>query len=112
MFVEAEILGRKVESVFVLPREVLHTDGADDRVYVVDAENRLRFRRVEVLRAERENAVVGSGLAPGERVSVSPMVAAVDGMLVRVASSPGGGGRVEAEQDAVESDSSVAQGLR
>jgi RND family efflux transporter MFP subunit len=89
MFVEAEILGRKVERVFVLPREALRTDGADDLVYVVDAENRLRFRRVEVLRTERYDAVLKSGLSPFERVSVSPLVAAVDGMLVRVAATPG-----------------------
>ena len=112
LFVEAEILGREMERVFVLPREALRTDGDDDRVYVVDAENRLRFRRVQVLRTERENAVVGSGLAPGERVSVSPMVAAVDGMLVRVAPSTGEGSRVNPEQDAAESDSSVAQSPR
>jgi RND family efflux transporter MFP subunit len=87
LFVEAEILGRKVEGVYVLPREALRTDGVDDLVYVVDTENRLRFRRVEVLRTEREHAIVGNGLAPGERVSVSPMVGAVDGMPVRVAPS-------------------------
>jgi RND family efflux transporter MFP subunit len=113
LFVEAEILGRKVENVFVLPREALRTDGDGDRVYVVDAENRLRFRRVEVLRAEGETAVVGSGLAAGELVSVSPMVAAVDGMLVRAVSSAAGESRGDLEQvgseDTAEPDPIVAR---
>ena len=116
MFVEAEILGREVENVFVLPREALRTDAAEERVYVVDADNRLRFRRVEVLRTERGIAVIGSGLAPGELVSVSPMVAAVDGMLVRVAPLAEGGSPEGSDQvgskDVAEFDPLVAQGSR
>jgi multidrug efflux system membrane fusion protein len=81
LFVEAEILGRSVAGVFVLPREAVH--GAD-RVHVVDAEGRLRFRTVEVLRADRDSVLVRSGLATGERVCVSPLEAATDGMRVRV----------------------------
>ena len=51
---------------------------------VIDAEDRIRFRPVEVLRAERDQVVIGSGLSPGERVCVSPLGAVVDGMSVRV----------------------------
>jgi hypothetical protein len=40
---------------------------------------------VDVLRLEREHVVIGDGLATGERVCVSPLPAAVDGMAVRVA---------------------------
>jgi RND family efflux transporter MFP subunit len=84
LFVEAEIQGRRVENVYVLPRVALRVDGKQDRVHVVDAEGRLRFRDVTVLRSEREQVVIGSGLAPGDRVSVSPMAAAVNGMRVQV----------------------------
>lgn len=81
LFVQAEILGNLVEGAFALPRTALR-DGA--RVLVVDDEDRLRFREVEVLRLERERVVIGGGLAPGERVCTSPLSAVVDGMLVRV----------------------------
>jgi len=40
---------------------------------------------VEVLRRERDQVVIGEGLAAGERVCVSPIQAVVDGMQVRVA---------------------------
>lgn len=83
LFVEAEIQGRNVEGVFVLPRTALRTDAGDDLVYVVDAGDRLRFRAVNVLRAEREEVVIDGGLEPGDRICISPMVAAIDGMVVR-----------------------------
>jgi len=83
LFVEAEIQGRRAEGVFVLPRAALRTDSGDDLVYVVDAGDRLRFRAVEVLRAQRDDVIIGSGLEPGDRVCVSPIAAAVNGMAVR-----------------------------
>jgi len=83
LFVEAEIQGRWVEDVFVLPRTALRNDDGNDLVYVVDAEDRLRFKPVEILRTERDEVIIGSGLEPGDRVCVSPMADAVNGMAVR-----------------------------
>ncbi len=80
MFVEAEILGRKVPGAVVLPRAALR---GEDRVLIVDGEDRLRERRVTVLRADGEQVVVSAGLAAGERVCVSPLETAVDGLRVR-----------------------------
>ncbi|MCR9093181.1 MAG: efflux RND transporter periplasmic adaptor subunit [bacterium] len=81
LFVDAEIEGRVVEDAFVLPRDALR---AGDRVYVIDAENRIAFREVEVLRTERDRVVVAGGLVAGEMICTSPLDAAIDGMLVRV----------------------------
>ena len=81
LFVEAEIAGRTVKDAFLLPREALRHG---DRVYVIDDEDLLRIRDVEVLRTEREQVVIGKGLRSGDRVCVSPLAAAVEGMRVRV----------------------------
>lgn len=81
MFVEARIGGRTIDGVLSLPREALR--GAS-RVWVMDDEDRLRFREVEVLRASSARVVIGNGLFPGERVVVSPLELATDGRLVRV----------------------------
>jgi len=81
LFVDAEIFGREVRDVFVLPRTALR---GTSQVYVIDAQGALRIRDVEVLRIEGERVVVGAGLAASERVCVSPLSAAVDGMRVRV----------------------------
>jgi len=85
LFVEAEILGREVGDAVVLPRVALREN---DRVLVLDEESRLHFREVEVLRVERDEVVIGDGLAVGERVCVSPLPAAVEGMSVRVVEEP------------------------
>lgn len=81
MFVEAEIYGKSASNVFVLPRVVLR--GAD-QVLVVDKEDRLRFRSVDILRTESDQVIIRSGLEAGERVANSVVEAAVDGMKVRV----------------------------
>ncbi|MFQ5416635.1 MAG: efflux RND transporter periplasmic adaptor subunit [Myxococcota bacterium] len=85
LFVEAEIEGRLARDVFVLPREALRGNRS---VLVVDAEERLRFREVDVLRAEGLRVIVRAGLSPGERVCVSPLETPVDGMRVRIAEEP------------------------
>ena len=81
LFVKAEIEGHSVDRAFVVPRDALRPE---DQVYVVDAENRLHFRDVEVLRTERENVILGVGLEEGDRVCTSPLEAVIDGMEVRV----------------------------
>jgi RND family efflux transporter MFP subunit len=85
LFVEAEILGAESEDVVVLPRSALR---GGDRVLIVDDEDRLRFRDVDVLRSVRDEVFVQGGLERGERVCVSSLETAVDGMRVRVARTP------------------------
>jgi multidrug efflux pump subunit AcrA (membrane-fusion protein) len=53
-------------------------------VYVADADNRLRRRAVKILFSQGDISVVAEGLEPGERVVVSDLVPAVDGMLLQV----------------------------
>ncbi len=79
-FLDAEIQGRTAAGIVVVPRAVLREG---DRVLIVDDENRLRFREVEVLRLQDEDALIRSGLAEGELICVSTIAAPVDGMAVR-----------------------------
>ena len=80
LYVEVEIDGRTVEGVFRLPRAALRNK---DEMLIVDTGNRLRKRRVEVLRTDYEYAYVSSGLEAGERICISPIEAFVDGLLVQ-----------------------------
>ncbi len=86
MFVQAEIEGKLVEGVAALPRPALR---ADNQVWVVDEDSRLRFRDVEILRATETEVIVGSGLSAGELVVLSPLDATTDGMAVRIADEQG-----------------------
>ena len=81
MFVEAEIRGKLSRNVFVLPRSALR---GKDQVMIVDSEQRLRFRPISVLGADREQMVVDSGLESGELVSLASLDTVVDGMKVRI----------------------------
>jgi RND family efflux transporter MFP subunit len=79
LFVNAEIEGLLVEDVVVLPRNALRNG---NRVLVVDDENRLHYRDIEPLRLYRDQVLIQSGLETGERVCISPLQTAIEGMPV------------------------------
>jgi RND family efflux transporter MFP subunit len=79
LFVQAEIQGRLVEDLVRLPRSAIRDQ---DQVLVVDADNRLRFRQVTVLRQEDDEVLISKGLEDGELICVSPLQTVVDGMRV------------------------------
>lgn len=80
LFVNAEIEGRLVDDIVVLPRAALRNQ---TQVLVVDQDNRLRFRNVELLRHDRDNVLISAGLNPGEQVNLSPIQTVIDGMRVK-----------------------------
>lgn len=80
LFVDAQITGRSIDKAVVLPRAALR---GDHQVLVIDDENRMRFRDIDVLRATRDEVVVGGGLRDGELVCTSVLEAVTDGMKVR-----------------------------
>ena len=79
LFINAEITGRSANDVVVVPRAAIRN--ASD-VLVVDKENRLRYRTVELLRVYGEDAFISAGIEKGELICISPLQAVVDGMLV------------------------------
>ena len=81
LFVEAEIKGKLVRDVVVIPRSALR---GTESVLVIDDENKLHFRIVELLRKDSETVIISSGLEQGERICISPLEAVVEGMKVRV----------------------------
>ena len=81
MFVEAEIEGRTVRDIVVLPRAALR---GRDQVLVVDESSRLHYRQVEILRSTSDEVLIRGGLAEGDVVCVSPLDTVTDGMAVRV----------------------------
>ena len=83
LFVRADVLGRRVGNVAVLPRSALR---GQNRVVVVDDDNRLRFRDVSILRSGTDSVIIHAGLSVGERVCISPLETVVDGMRVRILS--------------------------
>ncbi len=68
--VSAEMEGKTLESVIILPRAALRER---DKVYVVDKEGQGEIRRVDVITTTPEYAVLKDGVSAGEVVIVSPM---------------------------------------
>ncbi len=78
MFVQVVLRGKSQAPRLVVPRDTVR-GGA---VYVADKDDRLRRRQVDVLFSQGAYSVIGVGLEPGERVLVSDLVPAVEGMLL------------------------------
>ena len=80
-FVSADIEGRERDGIFVLPQTALN---AAQEALLVDADNRLRIKRLTVLRRDAERVLVGDGLSAGDRLIVSGIDMPVPGMEVVV----------------------------
>ena len=84
-FVAAEIEGQYLNDIVRLPRAALRPNS---QVLIIDGDNRLRFRAVNVLRLENDFVIIDSGLESGEVVNLSPIQTVVDGMRVSLTFEP------------------------
>jgi multidrug efflux pump subunit AcrA (membrane-fusion protein) len=80
MFSEVEIQARKLDDQLIVLRTALH----GDKLYIADKDNRLRIRPITVRLTQGDFVLVETGLKEGERVIVSDLLPAIDGMLLRV----------------------------
>lgn len=80
-FVRAQIEGHPIPDVVVLPRAFLRDGG---NVWVMNDDNQLEIRPVEIVFRGREAVYVSQGLSDGGRVVSSDLAAPVDGMPLRV----------------------------
>lgn len=80
LFVQASISGKKIDDIIVLPRAVIRNN---NQVLVVDTENKMYYRDVEIFRLEESRVLISAGLLPGEMICISPIQAVVEGMSVQ-----------------------------
>jgi RND family efflux transporter MFP subunit len=78
-FVDVRIFGRTLTDVVPIPRYAVREG---DQVWVYD-DGKLAIRPVQVLRSDREQALVAEGLAADDLVIVSSLDAVTEGMAVR-----------------------------
>ena len=81
LFVDATISGRDAEGLVRIPRTALR---ADDTVMVIDENDQLHFRHVQIFQLTADEVLLSDGLEKGEHVSISPLQFVVEGMLVQV----------------------------
>lgn len=78
MYVRVKLEGPVHKDQIVIPRQALH----ENQVYVIDKENRLTFRKVDISLYQPGFVTIGTGLKGGDRVVVSDLIPAVQGMLL------------------------------
>ncbi len=78
-FVLAEITGKTITEVFVLPRKLLKEN---QYVLTVDNENRLRRTDVEILWHDDEHIVVGEGITAGDLLNLTDLPLVLEGLPV------------------------------
>ena len=83
-YVQVQLQGRVLEGVVPVPRKALRDD---ERVFVVGDDGRLATRRIEIAWRERGRVLISKGLQRGDRIVLTPMPLATDGMLVDVATA-------------------------
>jgi hypothetical protein len=81
MFVKVGIQGVTLSDVYVIPRSALRPG---DNVYIY-ADGALAIRPVKIIRKGHDEAVFRNGVNEGERLILSAIPAAVQGMKLRAA---------------------------
>jgi len=80
LFVEVELHGATLPGVFSIPRSALRPG---ETVWLVDDAGQLQIRPVEVARREREQVCISQGLTAGDRVVLTALSGAANGMALR-----------------------------
>lgn len=80
LFVQARIEGKTAEGVIEIPRAALR---GSNSVIVVDDDNRLRTRTVDVLRTTETTAILQGGLESGERLCMTQLDTVTEGLRVQ-----------------------------
>ena len=81
MYCEVELSGYPRNKTPVIPRAALHPE---EIVYLVSGGNRLQRKQIEVDYAQGSIVSVKSGIVAGDRIVVSDIVPAIDGMLLEL----------------------------
>lgn len=80
-YLQAEIKGKTITDAIALDRELLRQG---DRVWVMNDDNRLEIRPVEIAHRGRSQVIITAGLGEGERVVATDIAAAAEGMALRL----------------------------
>jgi membrane fusion protein, multidrug efflux system len=81
MFVEVELRGRPWEEALVVPRVAVQRRSDRGAVlYLAGEDDRLEIREITLGPTQGDLVVVSAGLSPGERVVVTDLIPAIEGM--------------------------------
>ncbi|WP_108944458.1 efflux RND transporter periplasmic adaptor subunit [Shewanella halifaxensis] len=79
-FVTAVIKGRTVSGIVKLPRHLVR----NNQVTVVNNDNSIELRDVNIVKSDLENVYIKDSLADGERISLTNLTNAENGQIVKI----------------------------
>lgn len=82
MYATVDIYGQPYEAV-IIPRKAVH----QGRVYLVNSENRLEIRQIDIQQIQGELVIIEAGLKEGDRVIVTDIFPVVEFMPVKAIQS-------------------------
>jgi len=82
MFVEVLFAGEVLTGVIEIPRTALRENSS---VWVMDNDQKLRVKHVEIARLEKQSALISEGLRNGDMVILTALPGGVDGLKLRPA---------------------------
>jgi RND family efflux transporter MFP subunit len=85
LFVEAEIMGRELPAIVVIPRQAVRPG---DEVFIVNSQSRLELRKLDIVKRLGNQLFVSAGLNSGDLICITSLDDAIPGMLVRLANNP------------------------
>ena len=85
-YVTVRIQGPEVQDVVELPRAVVRDN---DTVWVMDADQELQIRPLDIVDGRPQTVVARLDLGPGEEIVTSPLPVAIPGMRLERRTSPG-----------------------
>ncbi len=79
-FVDAQIKGKTLKDVFVIPRTTYRDDST---VWLIDNEGKLRIQKVVPVRIEKNEVIISTGLNDGDQIIATNISGAANGMKLR-----------------------------
>lgn len=79
MYAEVELQGKRTKPFVIVPRMAIDSG----MVNVIGEDGRLERRKVSVAFIQSSMAAIANGLEPGEKVVVSQLIPAIEGMLLK-----------------------------
>jgi RND family efflux transporter MFP subunit len=80
MFVDAVIEGKTIKNGFLVPNSAINNNS---NMYVINTNDNLEIRKIEVLGTENDYVIIKGEISEGERVVVSPLNNAKEGMALK-----------------------------
>jgi RND family efflux transporter MFP subunit len=94
-YVRVEIKGRQLEGVYRIPRSALRDNST---IWTLTDENTLKILPVKTIWRDANDVLMRNGIVPGQRLIVSDLSTAVDGMEVKDAGTTTSEGKTAANE--------------